>query len=90
MVDSYLKVMKNIELLENEKENVQINQDIFDKVQKLYDSGLTTLSEVNKIEASLALAKSNEIMQDNTLLNVKYKVHRILGRYIDVQNMLKP
>ncbi|MCF6340673.1 MAG: TolC family protein, partial [Sulfurimonas sp.] len=65
MVDTYLQVMRNKELLTTAKENVKINQEIFKKVQKLYDAGLTTLSEVNKIESSLSLAQSNYVVQEN-------------------------
>ena len=90
MVDTYIQVMRNKELLETAQANVDINEEIFKKVQKLYDSGLTTLSEVNKIESSLALAKSNYIVQENTLLDVTYNMHRVLGRYLDVEKMEKP
>ena len=57
MVNSYIQVMKNAELLQTAKENVEINEEIFQKVKKLFDSGLTTLSEVNKIESSLSYLK---------------------------------
>ena len=90
MVNTYLEVIKNVELLQTAKENVEINEEIFVKVQKLYDSGLTTLSEVNKIESSLSLAKSNYIVQENTLLDVTYNMQRVLGRYLDTKKMLKP
>ncbi|MBU0721198.1 TolC family outer membrane protein [bacterium] len=90
MVNTYLQVMRQKELLETAQENVDINQEIFKKVQKLYDAGLTTLSEVNKIESSLALAKSNYVVQENTLLDVTYNMQRVLGRYLDVENMSKP
>ena len=90
MVNSYIQVMKNIELLQTAKENVEINDEIFQKVRKLFDSGLTTLSEVNKIESSLSLAKSNYIVQENTLMDVTYNMHRILGRYLDPKNMSEP
>ncbi len=90
MVNTYLQVMRNIELLETAKANVKINDEIFVKVKKLYDSGLTTLSEVNKIESSLALAKSNLVVQENTLLDVTYNMHRILGRHLKPQEMSKP
>ncbi len=89
-VDAYLQVMKNKALLENAQANVDINQEIFQKVKKLFDAGLTTLSEVNKIEASLALAKSNYIVQENTLLDSSYNLQRILGRYLDPAEMSKP
>lgn len=90
MVNTYLQVMKNRELLNIQKENIEINAEIVSKVQKLYDAGLTTLSEVNKIESSLSLAKSNYVVQENTLLDVRYNMQRVLGRYIDPQNMTRP
>ncbi len=90
MVNTYIQVMKNEELLQTAKENIDINEEIFIKVQKLYDSGLTTLSEVNKIESSLSLAKSNYIVQENTLLDVIYNMQRVLGRYLDPAQMSKP
>ena len=90
MLNSYIQVMKNTELLQTAKENVDINQEIFVKVKKLFDSGLTTLSEVNKIESSLALAKSNYVVQENTLLDVTYNMQRILGRMMDPALMVEP
>lgn len=90
MVKSYLQVMRQKELLDIAQENIEINEEIFSKVQKLYDSGLTTLSEVNKIEASLSLAKSNYVVQENTLLDVQYSFQKILGRYLNPEDMQKP
>ena len=90
MVDTYIKVMQNKELLDIAQSSIDIDQEIFRKVQKLYDAGLTTLSEVNKIDSSLSLAKSNYVVQNNTLLNVTYNMQRVLGRYLDVSEMKKP
>jgi len=90
IVNSYLQVMKNRELLETQRENIKINTEIYVKVQKLYDAGLTTLSEVNKIEAALALAKNNYVVQENTMLDVKYNMQRLFGREVDPKDMSKP
>jgi len=90
MTNSYIQVMQNQELLSTAQENVTINEDIAQKVRKLYDAGLTTLSEVNKIESSLALAKANLVVQENTILNVAYTFEKILGRNIDPTKMKKP
>lgn len=90
MVNQYIEVMKNQELLENSQENIDIDQEVFQRVQKLYDAGLTTLSEVNKIESSLALAKSNYVVQENTLLNKNFQLATLLGRSLDAKNMSKP
>ena len=90
LVNAYLQVMKNNELIKTAQENVDIDQEIFDKVQKLYNAGLTTLSEVNKIESSLALAKSNLVVQENTILNTSYELENVLGRKLNLQEMSKP
>jgi adhesin transport system outer membrane protein len=89
-VNKYLQVVRQTELLQTAKENVDINRVIFKKVQKLYDAGLTTLSEVNKIESSLALAESNYVVQENTLQDVEYNMQRVLGRYLKAEDMSKP
>ncbi|WP_324172708.1 TolC family outer membrane protein [Sulfurimonas sp.] len=90
MVNTYLQVMKNRELLDTEKANVKINLEIFSKVQKLYDAGLTTLSEVNKIESSLSLAMSNLVVQENTLEDTIYNLQRVLGRTLNPDEMIRP
>ncbi len=90
MVNTYLELMKNRDLLGTAKENVVIDKEIFLKVNKLYDAGLTTLSEVNKIEASLALAQSNLVVQENTLLDSSYNLQRVLGRELIPDEMMKP
>jgi len=89
-LNQYLQVMKNYELLTTAKENVDIDQKILNKVNKLYDSGLTTLSEVHKIESSLALAKSNLVVQENTILDQEYSLQRVVGRILDPSKMSKP
>jgi len=88
--DKYLQLLRQKELLQTAKENVEIDKKIFQKVKKLYGAGLTTLSEVNKIESSLALAKSNYVVQQNSLADAKYNMQSILGRYLDVDEMVKP
>jgi len=90
MVNQYLQVMKNQELLLTAKENVKINEEILNKVEKLYKAGLTTLSEVNKIKSSLSLARSNLVVQENSILDVSYNLQRVLGRYMDPNTMTKP
>jgi len=90
MTNAYIELIKNYELLATAKENVDIDEKILYKVQRLYDSGLTTLSEVNKIESSLALAKSNLVVQENTVADKMYNLQLILGRTLKPEDMLKP
>ncbi len=89
-VKTYIELLRNKELLGTAGENVKINKDIFEKVRKLYDSGLTTLSEVNKIESSLALARSNYVVQENNYANAQYTFARIIGRTLDPETLKRP
>jgi len=88
-VGAYLDYTKSKELLKTAQDNVEIDKKILDKVKKLYDSGLTTLSEVNKIESSLALAKANLVVQENNILDASYRFEKILGRHIAQDEMEK-
>ncbi|MDD2790847.1 MAG: TolC family outer membrane protein [Sulfurimonas sp.] len=90
MTSSYIDVMRSYELLQNARENVQINEAIFNKVRDLYGAGLTTDSEVKKIESALALSKSNLTVQLNNTRDTEFTFRRILGRMPDVATMVKP
>ena len=90
MTSAYLNVLRSNELVQTARENVQINEDIFAKVKDLYDAGLTTDSEVKKIESALSLARSNLIVQQNNALDKEYNFRRVLGRMPDVGSLEKP
>jgi len=90
MVKAYLEVLRQFELLVTARDNLDENQKIYDKVKTLYDGGLTTLSEVEKIKTSLSLAESNLLLQKNSLRDARYNFKRILGRNVDVVELSVP
>ncbi|MCD4668506.1 MAG: TolC family outer membrane protein [Sulfurimonas sp.] len=90
MTSSYINVLRSNELVGTAQENVQINESIYTKVKDLFEAGLTTDSEVKKIQSALSLARSNLTVQKNNALDSEYKYRRILGRMPDVEKMTKP
>ena len=90
MTNAYLNVLRSHELLQTAQQNVQINEDIYKKVKDLYDSGLTTDSEVKKIESALSLARSNLTVQKNNARDTEFNFRRILGRMPNVSELVKP
>jgi len=72
----YIGLLKNQELLKNSEINVDHNTKLYTKVSKAYKAGLTSLSEVSKIQSSLSLAKSNMMVQRNRLANAMYSFRR--------------
>ena len=90
MTDVYIGVLRSSELVGTAEENVEINESIYEKVKDLFEAGLTTDSEVKKIQATLSLARSNLTVQKNNARDFEYKYRRILGRLPDVSAMSKP
>jgi len=89
-VGAYLNVLRAKELLETARENVEINTDLFNKVKTLYDGGLTTKSEMNKINSSLSLAKSNLTVQENNFRDTFATLRRLTGHEVDPTVMSRP
>lgn len=89
-VGAYLNVLRAKELLETARENVEINRDLFTKVKTLFEGGLTTKSEMNKINASLSLAKSNLTVQENNFKDTFASLRRLSGHEVDPESLEKP
>jgi len=90
MTSAYVSVLRSYELLQTARENVQINETIYFKVKDLFDAGLTTDSEVKKIQSTLSLARSNLTVQQNNARDTEYTYRRVLGRMPSVSEMKRP
>lgn len=87
---AYINVLRAHELLKIAKENIEINEGIYTKVKDLFEAGLTTDSEVKKIQSSLSLARSNYTVQKNNTIDTEFSYKRVLGRMPDVASMQLP
>ncbi len=83
----YLDLFKEQELLKNSQVNVDHNEQLYTKVRKAFEAGLTTRSEVSKISASLSLSKSNMMVQKNRLSTAMFNFRRVTGRLISVNDL---
>jgi len=90
MVGAYLDAIRSFRLLQNAKDNVIVNNKIYEDVQSLYDNGLTTKSEMTKIYSSLALAKSNLVVQENNTIDKGFRFKRLLGREVTISELSLP
>lgn len=89
-VKTYINVLKNKALLEAEEENVRITQDIYSKIQDIYDSGFGTLSDVKKVASALQLAQFNMLTQKNNLIDSEFNFERLLGRQVSYSELELP
>ncbi len=88
-VNVYTNLQKEKALLDNSELNVRHNELTYEKVQKAYNAGILTLSEVSKIHASLSLAKSNMMLQKNRLENAHNNFRRVVGRPTSLKVLTK-
>ncbi len=86
-VTQYITVLKNRDLLCIAKANVEFNEEIYAKVNKLYEAGMTTRSESEKADTSLSLARSNYVVAKNNLDDSLYNLERVLGRPVSVEEV---
>jgi len=89
-INVYLELLKQQELFRNSEMNVKHNHNLYVKVAKAYKAGLTTLSEMSKIQSSLSLAKSNMMVQKNKVTNAMFNFRRITGHLISLKKVTKP
>lgn len=90
MVYAYMDVLRAQELYETSKENVANNEEIYAKVYDLFISGLAARSEVDKIQSSLSLSRSNLTVKRNNLFDKVLSMRRILGRHAYPNELEKP
>lgn len=83
----YIDLHRQQELLKNSEMNVNHINKIQQKVSKAYKAGLTSFSEVSKIQSSLSLAKSNMMVQQNKLANAMFNFRRVTGHLVTLKNL---
>ncbi|MFA6759769.1 MAG: TolC family protein [Sulfuricurvum sp.] len=87
---AYIDVIRTHRLMQNARDNVSINEQIYKDVKSLYEQGLTTKSEMTKINAALALSKSNLVVAQNNAVDKASRLKRLLGRDVDVATLELP
>lgn len=78
--NAYINTIKKRDLVCIAKANVKFNEEIYDKVTKLFDGGMTTRSESEKADTSLSLAKANYVVALNNLDDAMFTLERNFGR----------
>lgn len=86
-VSTYINVLKMKDLLCIAKANVDFNEEIYAKVNKLYQAGMTTRSESEKADTSLSLAKANYVVAQNNVDDALYNLERVLGRPVKAEEV---
>lgn len=87
---AFLEVMKQEDILGLSKQTLATHQDIYNKMQKRYDSGVGSRADFDQISGRFALAKTNVINQTANLLDAKTNFQRVVGLYPNTGDLQKP
>lgn len=90
LIKSYLDVLKAHELLNVERENAKVHENIYQKITLKVESGSGRTSDHKEVLAKLALSYVNSLTQDNNYNDAATVLHTLIGHYLDVQTLEKP
>ncbi len=86
-ISAYINALKARDIVKIAESNVKYNKEISSKVEKLFNAGLTTRSEVEKAETSLSLAESNFVVSQNNLDDALFNLERIYGKSLKADEL---
>lgn len=89
-VESYLKVLKERELLKIAEKNVYVQAQILEQIQEKTNSGFGRKSDLLNAQSRLALARANFISQQQNLKQASVSLHKHLGRFLDPRQLVEP
>lgn len=89
MIERYLNLFTTKETEKALAKSVVEKKKILAKVEGLFDAGIKVKSDVNKINSTYALSRSDLTIRQQNLLKAKIKFQRTYGKEIDISK-LKP
>ena len=89
-VQAYLNALTEDRLVELAAQNVESHQRILEQIRELAERGITRRSDLEQTEGRLARAHASLIAQQNNLEDALTQLHRLLGRYVALEDLADP
>jgi adhesin transport system outer membrane protein len=89
-ISLYMGVIKEGELTVLAKQNVDSHEYILKKIQEYSGSGMGRKSDEKQTMSRLAQARAGMVAQQNNLQDALSKLHFFLGRYVGVNELVRP
>ncbi len=87
---AYLNVLKFNELRQLAMENVLVHQNLLEGIRKQVELGKKGRSELERINGRMASAQSRLLLRRNDYKKAVFTLHKLLGRFVSVQEMVMP
>ncbi len=89
-VQAYLDLLKQKRLVALAEINVSSHERILSQIRERSDSGAGRRSELQQTEGRVAGAHASLIAQQNNLQDAATRLHEVLGRYVNLENVKEP
>lgn len=86
----YINLLKNQTINELSLENIEVHQKILLDIKHKIDSNVGKMSEYDRVAGRLAVANSKSLMKQNDLKEGIYNFHKLLGRFISLEDLVMP
>lgn len=86
----YLATLKQRQLLDLAKENVQTHERLYQQISRRIDAGIGAQSELEQAGSRLALAQSNLIVTQNNFNDALVNFEKVYGQAVDPQLLVDP
>ncbi|WP_172201373.1 TolC family protein [Campylobacter sp. RM16188] len=90
VVDAYLAVIRNKELLDISRANVKTHQGIYGQIKDRTQSGFARGSEERQAGSRLTLAQANLVSQENNYLDALTTFEKLYGARVDAAMLTTP
>ncbi|WP_170018630.1 TolC family protein [Campylobacter sp. RM16190] len=90
LVNAYLEVIKNKELLNISKANVKTHEEIYAQIKDRTDSGFARGSEERQAGSRLTLAQANLVAQENNYYDSLSTFEKLYGKRVEAENLSLP
>lgn len=88
VADIYLEVLKNQEIYDLAKNNLESHQDYLEKIRERSNAGVATSADLQLAEGRAALASSTLAAKEASLDDAKFRYKRLVGEM--PKNLVKP
>jgi len=88
VADIYLEVLKNQEIYDLAKNNLESHQDYLEKIRERANAGIATAADLQLAEGRAALASSTLAAKEASLDDAKFRYKRLVGEM--PRNLVKP
>ncbi len=89
-IAAWLNILKYNELLHLAMDNVLTHEKLLESIRKQVKAGKKGRSELERINGRMASAQSRVILRRNEYKKAVYNLHKLLGRFIPVEEMTAP